>query len=97
VKTKQRENLALFIDRLHVGLRRVGGDREDEVSKQIGVNMNFDEWCYSKEIKGNYKEALYHYILATRSGNKIDDPQEWAKAWSELLDEISKSMLAGPL
>lgn len=31
--------------------------------------MTFDEWCYSKNIKGNWKEALYHSLYATHEEN----------------------------
>jgi hypothetical protein len=53
--------------------------------------MTFDQWCESKYIKGNWKEALFHHILATRSKDEINDPEEWVKAWNEVLHHISGS------
>jgi hypothetical protein len=50
------------------------------------MSMTFDEWCNSKSIRGNWREALYHQMMATREGPARDDPAEWEKAWNEILD-----------
>jgi len=60
--------------------------------------MNFDEWCYSKQIKGNWKEALFH-SLAAKFGrvDKIpNDEKVWAEEWRVVLDRImAKAMAVG--
>lgn len=59
---------------------------------------NFDKWCYSKQIKGNWKEGLYHSLAAKFGGvDKIpQDENAWADEWNVLLKRImAKAMLAG--
>ena len=50
--------------------------------------MTFAGWCYSQGIEGNYKEALYHHLRATRTEEQIDDPSVWPAAWSEVLHQV---------
>lgn len=60
--------------------------------------MNFDEWCYSKQIKGNWKEALFHSLAAKFGGvDKIpNDEKSWAEEWRVVLDRImAKAMAVG--
>ena len=57
--------------------------------------MNFDEWCYSKQIKGNWKEALYH-SLAARFGGVEKVPQDeaiWAEEWNVVLNRIMAKVM----
>lgn len=55
--------------------------------------MTFDEWCCSKQIKGNWKEALYHGLAAKFGADKIpNDEDVWASEWKVLLDSLLKSM-----
>ena len=59
--------------------------------------MNFEEWCCSKQIKGNFKEALYHSLAAKDGADKIESlgQDEWAKEWKLLLDRImAKALIA---
>lgn len=48
------------------------------------VSTSFDEWCAGKEIKGSWKKALFHQIMATGDGADRDKKGEWEKAWKEL-------------
>ena len=57
--------------------------------------MNFDEWCYSKQIKGDWKEALYH-SLAARFGGVGKIPQDeiiWAEEWNVVLNRIMAKVM----
>ena len=58
--------------------------------------MNFDEWCYSKQIKGNFKEALYHSLAAQHGADKIESLGQdvWAKEWKLVLDKFMAKALA---
>lgn len=52
----------------------------------------FDQWCEERQIRGNWREALYHHIMASRSEDQINDPEEWAAAWKELMEEYSSKI-----
>lgn len=52
----------------------------------------FDQWCEERQIRGMWRAALYQYILATRPLPKPDDPEEWAAAWNELMEEYSSKI-----
>ena len=57
--------------------------------------MNFDEWCYSMQIKGDWKEALYH-SLAARFGGVGEIPQDeviWAEEWNVVLNRIMAKVM----
>lgn len=52
----------------------------------------FDEWCEERQIRGVWREALFHHVMASRSADKINDPEEWAVAWNELMEEYSSKI-----
>ena len=58
--------------------------------------MSFDKWCYSKQIKGNFKEALYHSLAAKFGGvDKIpQDEKAWSEEWNVVLKRIMAKALA---
>lgn len=49
--------------------------------------MTFNEWCSSKQIKGNFKEALYRSLAAEYTIEKIDGLGQdvWAEEWNKVL------------
>jgi len=52
--------------------------------------MTFDEWCESKQIKGNWKEALFHSLAARFDGinNIPEDEKIWADEWNIILSKF---------
>ena len=56
--------------------------------------MTFEEWCYSRRIKGNYKEALFHSLAAKHGAENVESlgPEIWWKEWLEVLDIVLKSL-----
>lgn len=55
--------------------------------------MNFDDWCYSKQINGNWKEALFHGLAAKFGADTIpQDETVWAEEWRVIIDRVLKAM-----
>jgi len=54
--------------------------------------MDFEQWCYSKQIKGNWKEALYHSLAEKYDDLDATGESEWATEWSAVLDHVAKSL-----
>jgi hypothetical protein len=52
--------------------------------------MKFDEWCYSKQIRGNFKEALYHSLAAKYTLEQVEGLGQdiWADEWKVVLDKF---------
>lgn len=55
----------------------------------------FEKFCQDNQIKGNYKEALYHHLMAKYA--EYDQPalvidqlkqEEYKAEWSKVLSEI---------
>lgn len=57
--------------------------------------MNFDEWCYSKQIKGNWKEALFHSLATKFEGvkNIPENEDVWADEWKVVLRRIMSKVM----
>ena len=56
--------------------------------------MTFEEWCYSKQIHGNFKEALFHSLAAKYGVGKIESIGQdiWDSEWKEVLAQLLKSL-----
>jgi len=58
--------------------------------------ITFDKWCYSKQIKGNWKEALFHHIMTKYAGQEVAidnfSQDELACFWNEVLEHIWKNV-----
>ena len=47
--------------------------------------MTFDTFCDERKIRGNFREALFHYIMAkAEDPNKVTE-EDLATYWGELL------------
>jgi cytolysin (calcineurin-like family phosphatase) len=55
----------------------------------------FEKFCQDKQIKGNYKEALYHHLMAKYS--EYDQPalvidqlkqEEYEAEWKAVLSQV---------
>lgn len=59
------------------------------------IPVSFDEWCYSKQIKGNFKEALWHSLAAKQGADKIESlgQDAWAQEWKLVLDKFMAKAL----
>jgi len=66
-----------------------------KVSKNFKAGVTFDGWCESKQIRGNWKEAFYHHLMAKYS--KYDNPasvidqltqEAYAEEWNVVLKNI---------
>lgn len=56
--------------------------------------MTFDQWCDSKQIKGNFREALYHSLMAKHETVDLSQ-DELAAEWNIVLDKfMAKAMSA---
>lgn len=62
----------------------------------------FDEFCQKKGIKGNYKEAFYHHLMAKYS--EYDQPalvidqlahEVYEAEWGVVLSQIFAKVMAG--
>lgn len=56
--------------------------------------MTFSEWCQSKQIKDNWKEALWNHLCAKYGLEKVEKLTEddWANTWFELLAYVRKNL-----
>jgi hypothetical protein len=58
--------------------------------------MTFDEFCDKKEIRGNYREALFHHIMAKYPSSILVESEElFEKEWAIVLKQIYEKVMAG--
>lgn len=55
--------------------------------------MSFNEFCNKNKIKGNFREALYHHIMAKYPTTILIESEELFDAeWKIVLNQILEKM-----
>lgn len=58
--------------------------------------MTFDEFCNKKNIRGNFREALYHHIMAKYPTSILVETEElFEEEWAIVLKQFYEKAMAG--